>query len=137
MSLAIDRPRLVAALPTFATPASQIVPPSIFGFDPSLPDLRHDPGAARALLREAGFPQGFAATLHARRVVGAAAGSLREMLGAVGIQLEVQDLDEPAFFRAVAEPPSLFLTRYGCDTGDVADVLHAAIHTVDAQAATH
>ncbi|NKX44806.1 ABC transporter substrate-binding protein [Roseicyclus persicicus] len=47
-----------------AEPASQLVPPSARGFSPAL-DSRpaYDPEAARALLAEAGYPDGFAFSL--------------------------------------------------------------------------
>ncbi len=58
LSLAIDRPALVAALLRGGqTPARAFVPPFTNGYSP--PEvLRHDPAAARALLAEAGYPDG-------------------------------------------------------------------------------
>jgi peptide/nickel transport system substrate-binding protein len=132
MSLAIDRRKLVAQLPTFATPASQLVPSEIFGFAPALTLGASDTAPAQALMRAAGWPDGFEVTLHARREVSPAGPALAEMLGRVGIRVAVRELDEPSFYRAVEEPPTLFLTRYGCDTGDAGDVLNAGIHSPDA-----
>jgi peptide/nickel transport system substrate-binding protein len=134
VALAVDRRQLVERLPASAVPAAQLVPPSIFGFDPQRSVPPADPGRARALLAEAGFPDGFEATLHARQFGGGeSAEPLREMLATVGIRLKVVQLGEAEFRRVVHEPPSLFLTRYACDTGDASDVLNAVIHRLDAR----
>jgi len=38
----------------FAVPATQIVPPGMFGYDPSIPETPYDPATAKQLLLEAG-----------------------------------------------------------------------------------
>ncbi|MDW8444308.1 MAG: ABC transporter substrate-binding protein [Acetobacteraceae bacterium] len=60
MDLAIDR-RTIAevAMEGLGSPANQMVTPSIFGFNKALPPRRYDPAAARRLLAEAGYPNGF------------------------------------------------------------------------------
>jgi peptide/nickel transport system substrate-binding protein len=133
ISLAIDRERLVAGLSVPAIPASQLVPPVIFGFSPELKAPAPDPVRARALLAAAGFPRGFAVTLHARELAGGeAAEPVRAMLAEVGIRVDVVQLREPEFRAVSQEPPSLFLTRYACDTGEASDALNAVIHSRDA-----
>lgn len=65
LSLAIDRPAIVErVMEGAATPAGQFFPPGVFSHVPDLPPPRPDPEAARRLLAEAGFPQGFRITLH-------------------------------------------------------------------------
>src|SRR5207249_2658676 len=87
ISLAIDRPALVSKLSTYAVPASQLVPPFIFGYNPALKEPVHDPARAKALLAEAGLPGGFDATMHVRKLFGEAAVIVKEMLGTVGIRV--------------------------------------------------
>jgi peptide/nickel transport system substrate-binding protein len=130
LSLAIDRKRLVGELVEPAVPAYQLVPPTVFGYDPALPELRPDPERARALLREAGFGGGFAATLHARRIAGSASGPLAKMLAAVGIKLTAVEQGEAEFARSVATA-TFTLNRFGCETGDASDMLSAAMHATD------
>jgi peptide/nickel transport system substrate-binding protein len=132
LALAVDRARLVEQLPIPAVPATQLVPAAIFGFDPALRPQPPDAARARALLTDAGLGSGFEVTLHARQLAGGeSAEAVRQMLAAIGIRATVVQLLEPEFRHIVQEPPSLFLTRYACDTGDASDVLNAVIHTID------
>lgn len=58
LSLALDREQLVSALLKGGQrPAAAFVPPGAGGYEPPA-ILRHDPAAARALLAEAGYPEG-------------------------------------------------------------------------------
>ncbi len=58
---AIDRTAIVGALyGGTGLVATQLQPPSFWGAAPGLRDEPHDPGAARDLLRQAGFPGGLA-----------------------------------------------------------------------------
>lgn len=128
MSLAIDRPRLVAAIPEAAVPANQPVPPAVFGFNPALPPLEHDLTAARDLMAKAGLPRGFDVVLHVRRAVSSGAAPLAEMLAAIGVRVTVAEVDDEGFARA---RPSLYLARFACETGDASDLLAVAMHGSD------
>ncbi len=46
-----------------ATPAAQVPDTATIGYDPSLKRLAYDPSGAKALLKEAGFPNGFDITI--------------------------------------------------------------------------
>jgi len=132
ISLSIDRPALVSRLSASAVPASQAVPPFIFGFASTMRELGYDPPRARRLLAEAGFPQGFSVTLHARRLFGEAARVAAEMLGQVGIRVKLEELADAPFFEIVGgHGSSFFLSRFGCPTGDASDILENAVHSID------
>lgn len=56
---AIDSRRLIAASNNLFTPIhGTIVPPSTWGYDGSVPQYEYDPAKARALLAQAGYPNG-------------------------------------------------------------------------------
>lgn len=130
LNLAIDRPQLVAQLSTYAVPASQPVPPFVFGHNPAIPVATYQPEAARELLRKAGYPKGFSATLIARKIVAETAERLREMLAKVGITLSVQVQGETEFFEAASRRQhAFFLSRFGCPTGDADTLLSQLVRS--------
>lgn len=133
VSLALDRKALAERLPSSALPASQLVPPYVFGFDPSLPAAVHDPERARRLLAEAGYAAGFEVTLHARKRLVDAAREVAAQLAPVGIRVTVAELSDGEFFEmAESGRLSFILISFGCASGDVSDLLDAGFHSVDA-----
>jgi hypothetical protein len=97
MSLALDRPRLAARFGTRAEPAGQILPPGFTGRDDAIAPSEHDLEAARALMAEAGVPDGFDLIIWAPNSprpflpdpVGTAE-DVAAMLGAIGINATVR-----------------------------------------------
>ncbi|MCB2107610.1 MAG: ABC transporter substrate-binding protein [Rhodobacteraceae bacterium] len=64
LNYATDKKKLLAAfLNNAVPPASQFSHPMAFGFDPTLAPFPFDPGRSRALLTEAGYPDGFSFTM--------------------------------------------------------------------------
>ena len=132
MNIAIDRKRLVEGLSQAAVPANQPVPPSIFGFNPDLPVPAHDLSAARGLLEKAGLKDGFAVTLHVRKLFAEAAFLVQGQLREVGIQVTVKPLPDEEFLASLSRREySLFLSRFGCPTGDASEILDTALHSFD------
>jgi len=68
LALAIDHDALATVAFAGGAPAGGLVPPALWGYDPSLRPYRHDPDAARRLLAEAGYPNGFSTELWAMPV---------------------------------------------------------------------
>ncbi|SDH78049.1 ABC transporter substrate-binding protein [Agrococcus jejuensis] len=60
ITMAIDRDQLVSqTLPEGTEVANQFIPPSVAGYNDDVTEYAYDPEAARALLAEAGYPDGF------------------------------------------------------------------------------
>ncbi|MEW6337251.1 MAG: ABC transporter substrate-binding protein [Acidobacteriota bacterium] len=129
--IAIDREALVNQVYRgLATAASQYAHPAVFGYDPGIAPLRHDPGEARRLLAEAGYGEGFEATLGHGRISSGAMERIVADLAAVGVRvalvpLPFGDLVERMRERSVA----LAYFARTCTTGDVSEYLDAAIHS--------
>ncbi len=69
LAMAIDRQRIVDNFyPAGTIVATQFMPPTIFGYTPEVTWYDFDPEAARALLAEAGYPDGFTMDLYYRDV---------------------------------------------------------------------
>ncbi|MCC6133015.1 MAG: hypothetical protein IT186_24050 [Acidobacteria bacterium] len=133
LNIGIDRAALTRRLPVPASPAFQLVPPFIFGHNASLKPPATDKARARALLAEAGFPNGFEVTFHARRLLADGAAAIQEELATLGIKTTLVLQSEEDFFETTRARPSfvMALTRYGCPTGDAANIFDSVLHTPD------
>ena len=99
-SLALDREQLIqSVLRGQGQISTKIAPSSPFGYrgdGSDLPYYTHDPDQARALLAEAGYPNGFATTVEIPNgfpVILRATEVMREQLAAVGIEMNIQTLE--------------------------------------------
>ncbi|WP_176054223.1 ABC transporter substrate-binding protein [Paraburkholderia caribensis] len=69
LDMAIDKPAIIQAVFSGnATVATNPMPPAQWSYDKELKDAPHDPAKAKALLAQAGFPDGFDLTLWAMPV---------------------------------------------------------------------
>ena len=67
--MSIDQDAILKAVYLGAgTPAKNLIPPTIWSYDASTPAEKHDPEAAKKLLAEAGYPDGFETDLWAMPV---------------------------------------------------------------------
>lgn len=140
ISKAIDREAICAkVMDGFAVPTANIVAPTVFGHAAELKAEAYDPRAARALLAQAGYAEGFALTLHGPNnryindelIVQAVA----QMLARIGIRAQVQTMPVNVYFpKARAESFSAALLGWGSFSGDLA--LRSLLMTQNAQAGT-
>lgn len=140
ISKAIDREAICAkVMDGFATPTANIVAPSVFGHAHRLEAEAYDPEAARALLAEAGYGDGFALTLHGPNnryindelIVQAVA----QMLARIGIRPQVETMPVNVYFpKGRAESYSMSLLGWGSFSGDLA--LRSLLMTENAAAGT-
>ena len=124
LSLAIDRVFLCQVLlGGLALPAGDIVPPAIFGADPSLVADRYDPSAAKALLDAAGHGRGL--TINAAYSDDVPPYQMRTlraveiMLAGIGVQIRWTVLPRDQLHdHANAERYGLKYQYWTCSTGD-------------------
>ena len=124
LSLAINREGIARQLMEgFSVPAGQLMPEGALGHDPSIRPDPFDPAAARRLLAEAGYPDGFSLTLHGPndRYVNDAeiAQALAQMWTRVGVRTTVQTMPSSMFFaRTPRDENSISLTGWSSSTGE-------------------
>jgi peptide/nickel transport system substrate-binding protein len=110
--------------------ASQLVPGVVFGFDRSLPAPRQDLAAARELLAQTPFRDGFRVRLDVRRMMMRYAAPLPEHLKGLGIEVQLELLEEEEFFRRLgAGEAALYVLRFSCRSGDAQELLDKWVHS--------
>ena len=134
---AIDRKTMVEiVLEGLGKPAKQGMPAGFFGYSNAVPDPVYDPKKARALLKEAGYPDGFQIDLYCTsdRLPGDAAicQGLGQMLSGVGLKMKVNALSKTVFFPAQARGDySVSMSGWGTLTGEASYTLSSQMHTKD------
>jgi peptide/nickel transport system substrate-binding protein len=117
--LALDRGAWVARLfRGNGAVASQYVHPAVFGYDPALSPLPYDPGEARNLLAQAGFPGGFEVTLGYDAAGAAVANAIVSDLARVGVRVIPRSGQHGAALQYFA---------WACSTGDASDFFESLI----------
>jgi peptide/nickel transport system substrate-binding protein len=138
MSLALNRQAIVdSMLEGRAVPAGQFMPEGSFGISRNLRPDAHDPAAAKKLLAEAGYPNGFQIVLHGpnNRYVNDAAVAqvVAQLLTRVGITTKVETMPASVYFsRASKQDFSVMLLGWGgADVQETVMVLRSLLHTFD------
>jgi peptide/nickel transport system substrate-binding protein len=109
--------------------------PDVVGYDASLDTpLPHDPAAARALLAEAGYPNGFSVVLDCpndryvndEEICQAVTG----MLTRVGIRTNLRAVSKSIYFnRVLRQETSFYLLGWAPGNMDATDILRPLMHT--------
>ncbi|MCD1620653.1 ABC transporter substrate-binding protein [Salipiger marinus] len=139
MDLAINRDVLVnVVLEGLGTPATQLMPEGFFGYSDKLEARPYDLEQAKALLTEAGYPDGFEIdfTCTNNRVPGDAVvcEALAQMWSRLGLTVNAQALNGTVFFPAAArEEYTMTMSAWGTLTGEAAYTYGALVHTKDAE----
>ncbi len=136
LSLAIDRSALVArTMGGVATPAAQLLPFPMFGASKNLVNAaKADPEKAKALLKEAGYPNGFTLVLgtpNGRYINDSkVAQTLAAMWTRVGVKTTI-DANAPAVFfkNRDSYAYSAYLAGWGTATGEMSNTLNSLLVT--------
>jgi len=117
ISLGINRDAIVERIMEgFAEPANQMVAPGMLGYNEDLAPLEYDVDKAKALLAEAGYPNGFGLTVHCPndRYIndGKICLAVGQMLSRIGLKMEVVTEPRATYFKNSREY-SLALIGWG------------------------
>lgn len=126
---AVDREQLLKVMfDGRGTVQSGIMPQGLIGHNPDLPEIKYDPDEAKALLTEAGYPDGFEMdicmisnspqSLQVNEMVQA-------MLAKVGIKVNIVQMDEASWFGVRAEGKlGSYMTSWSADFNDPDNFLY-------------
>ncbi|MCU0621295.1 MAG: ABC transporter substrate-binding protein, partial [Gemmatimonadales bacterium] len=115
--------------------AAGAIPPGVPGHDSTLAPYPFDPARARALLAEAGYPDGFALKLwrSQRTELARIAQSVQQSLAEVGIEVEIVQRDASSARAAVRKGEAdLFLTDWYADYPDAENFTYPLFHSRNA-----
>jgi peptide/nickel transport system substrate-binding protein/oligopeptide transport system substrate-binding protein len=102
VNMAINKDRVIQIINGRAKPANQVLPPSLPGYDTAHQGYAYDPAKAKALLAEAGYPDGFSTVLYATdtdpqpRI----AQAIQQDLAGIGIKADIKSLSGAAVIEA-------------------------------------
>ncbi|MBA2542609.1 MAG: ABC transporter substrate-binding protein [Deltaproteobacteria bacterium] len=133
MNYAVDKQRIVKLLTGTAVSSHGVLAPGAFGRDDTIAPYPHDPAKARALLAEAGYPDGFSldymtlADEEAEKL----AVSLKADLAAVGIDMSITQVTFSAFADAISKPtgPKFSIVTWVGDFPDPLSLLDPLFHS--------
>lgn len=139
VSKAIDRKALVErGLDGFGVPAGQMVPTGFDGYVQSINAPVVDVKGAKALLKEAGYPDGFGITVACSNGRYVNDSNICQMLGSLltraGMPTKVEVMPPVIFFSKIpaADPQyALMMIGWGSGTGSALNALTDAMHSYD------
>ncbi len=137
LSKAINREAIVERIMGgVAVPAGELLSPGMFGTRPDAAPEPYDVDGAKALLAEAGYPDGFGVVIGSPndRYINDAkiAQAVAQMFARIGIDAEVDAMTASTFFsRRNNYEFSIYLAGWGAGTGEMSSPLVALVATPD------
>ena len=128
IAMAVDRESIITALNGgYAKPVNIVLTPANFGYLPDISGWPYDPTRAKVLLKEAGAEgatiQFLTSPAYDRRLNEA----VRQMLGEIGLKVEIVMLDQPTYLRRRQGTPeeagALSQGRWSCACQDADGVI--------------
>ena len=140
LSIGINRQGIVdRVMQGVGTPAGQMMPPGALGYNPNIAVPKYDPDAAKKLLADAGYPNGFRITLHGpndrymndARIIQA----VGQMWTRIGVHTAVEAQPFTTFIaRAGRGETSAHLMGLAATTGEAATMLRSLVATQNREA---
>lgn len=134
-SYAIDRESITKyIMKGFAVTANQLNATTINGYDASIKDFEFNPEKAKALLKEAGYPNGFAIQLDSLNTgtYPKIAQAVASYLTRIGITVKVNATPGSVFFGKMGKRETSFsLIGWASGSGDASSFLDSIVHSVD------
>ena len=133
INMAIDREEIINGVyDGIGTPATGPLAPSVFGYDENAEGLEYDPEAAKELLAEAGYEDGFSTTLWTNdsqeRIDMATV--VQAQLAEFGIDVEIEVLEWGAYLEQTANGEhDMFILGWTTVTGDADYGLYPLFHS--------
>ena len=137
LSMAINREAIAdRIMEKKAVPAAQLLPDFFPGTSKKLKPARHDPEGAKKLLAEAGYPNGFAMTIHGpnNRYINDAAicQAIAQFYSRVGIDAKVETMPSSVYFtRATKGELGYMVLGWGTESGEQGSSLRSLLATHD------
>ncbi|MCG7599945.1 ABC transporter substrate-binding protein [Halomonas sp. McH1-25] len=105
INMAINKERIIRVINGRATPANQPLPPAMPGYDESYEGYPYDPEKAKALLAEAGFPNGFETEMFVANTTPQPriAQAIQQDLAEIGIDTKIKSLAQANVIAAGGE----------------------------------
>ena len=115
INMAINKDRIVRIINGRATPAGQVLPPLMPGYDEAYKGYPYDVEGAKKLMEEAGLKDGFETTLYAMNTDPnpRIAQAIQQDLAAIGIKAEIKALAQPEVIAAGGNKDQAALTWSG------------------------
>jgi peptide/nickel transport system substrate-binding protein len=137
LSMAVNRDAIVSrVMEGKAQSASQLLPDIFFGTSKKIKPMKFDPEGAKKLLAEAGYPNGFAMTIHGpnNRYINDAniAQALAQMYTRIGIDTKVETMPSSVYFtRATKLEFGYMLLGWGTESGEQGSAMRSLLATFD------
>ena len=137
LSMAINRDAIVSkVMEGRAVAASQLLADNFFGTSKKLKPMKFDPEGAKKLLADAGYPNGFAMTIHGpnnRYINDAAiAQAIGQMYSRIGIDVKIDTMPSSVYFtRATKLEFSYMVLGWGTESGEQGSALRSLLATYD------
>jgi peptide/nickel transport system substrate-binding protein len=143
ISLAINRDAMVTkVMEGIAVKAGQLLPAGFHGVSPNMKPDPYDTKAAKKLMADAGYGNGFEMTIHGPndRYINDAkiVEALAQMLSRIGIKTKVETMPKSVYFKRASagglnKSPefSFMLLGWGAGSGEASSPLRALLHTYD------